>query len=651
MFAHHLRQIKWFWLILVALMAAGPAQAQTAARVELYPPETDNFPTIVTYLDVRGEQGHFLPGLGVGDVRILEDSLSRPVDQLAELQPGAQFVLAVASGATFNIRDTSGSSRYSLVAKALETWANALPSPLQDDLSLITPASQQVVHTASVSEWLSALQSFQPEAQRSNSQSPQSNLQSLSLAIDIADDASPRLGMGRAVLFITAPQPAEVEAGLRNLTERARQQGIRLFCWFISSPDLFVSPSAVMFEEAAIQTGGEFFAFSRDEAIPDLETYLEPLRHIYQITYTSRILSSGTHELAAEVNTPALQMISPSRQFELAVSPPNPIFVSPPLLITRTEVEVADQKGQVLTALGPKPLTPETQALEILIEFPDNHPRPVLTTTLYVDGLVVLQNTEPPLEKFAWDLSAYEQSGSHKVRVTVVDSLGLTGATIEVPVQIEVQRSKVEMWTVISQQGALVVVVMIVLAGGVLGLVLVLGGRIRPRVYGKQPNAGRKRKNEKKQPLQVDPLLQPLTPHLESSSRRPGWLHWPQRHTAPTALAFLTPISEGETPHGPPIPLGGEEVTLGSSPAHAQVVLDEPSIANLHTRLRFQENCFMVYDEGSIAGTWLNYEIVCPSGASLTHGDIVHIGRLGFRFTLRQPKQTRKPIIQKELPG
>ena len=50
-------------------------------------------------------------------------------------------------------------------------------------------------------------------------------------------------------------------------------------------------------------------------------------------------------------------------------------------------------------------------------------------------------------------------------------------------------------------------------------------------------------------------------------------------------------------------------------------------------------------DAGSVAGVWVNYTPISQSGARLEHGDLVHIGRIGFRFTLRQPGATRKPVV------
>jgi predicted component of type VI protein secretion system len=50
-------------------------------------------------------------------------------------------------------------------------------------------------------------------------------------------------------------------------------------------------------------------------------------------------------------------------------------------------------------------------------------------------------------------------------------------------------------------------------------------------------------------------------------------------------------------------------------------------------------------DNNSIAGTWVNYEVVPREGHRLSHGDMVHFGQLTFRFTLRTPPEVKKPTI------
>lgn len=95
-----------------------------------------------------------------------------------------------------------------------------------------------------------------------------------------------------------------------------------------------------------------------------------------------------------------------------------------------------------------------------------------------------------------------------------------------------------------------------------------------------------------------------------------------------------------------PIPITLNELTLGRNASLAVIVLDDPSVEALHARLvRGEDGTFRIMDEGSVAGTWVNYSPVSKEGTSLEHGDLIHIGRLGFRFTLREPQHIRKPVI------
>jgi pSer/pThr/pTyr-binding forkhead associated (FHA) protein len=75
-------------------------------------------------------------------------------------------------------------------------------------------------------------------------------------------------------------------------------------------------------------------------------------------------------------------------------------------------------------------------------------------------------------------------------------------------------------------------------------------------------------------------------------------------------------------------------------------VLDDPSISPLHARIkRNGEGAFHIYDHGSVAGTWVNYEPVTREGRRLAHGDRIHFGQLMYRFDLNQPPAEPEPKI------
>ena len=138
-----------------------------------------------------------------------------------------------------------------------------------------------------------------------------------------------------------------------------------------------------------------------------------------------------------------------------------------------------------------------------------------------------------------------------------------------------------------------------------------------------------------------------------SSHRRAGWanrLQWPQRAAGPQALAYLYTIHDpDQVDTVPPIPITTDEVTLGSDQGMSTLLLDDPSVEALHARItRLEDGSFRLSDVGSIAGTWVNYTPISKSGTRLEHGDLIHIGRIGFRFMLRKSSTSRKLVIISE---
>jgi pSer/pThr/pTyr-binding forkhead associated (FHA) protein len=85
-------------------------------------------------------------------------------------------------------------------------------------------------------------------------------------------------------------------------------------------------------------------------------------------------------------------------------------------------------------------------------------------------------------------------------------------------------------------------------------------------------------------------------------------------------------------------------MTFGSDPIQATRVLDDPSVSPLHARLKAENGQFMLSDEKSVAGTWVNYEpLAAPR--PLRHGDVLQIGRLSYRFMLRRPPEIPAPRV------
>jgi hypothetical protein len=188
----------------------------------------------------------------------------------------------------------------------------------------------------------------------------------------------------------------------------------------------------------------------------------------------------------------------------------------------------------------------------------------------------------------------------------------------------------------------------------VLFLVLVLGGGIKPRGFGRRkPVNGSRQKGLSSK--RSDPLTQPVIIKEELPARRlPGWmnpLHWPHRSTPHKAHAYLTCLSEVDRQKMvAPLPVSTEDLSFGKDPQQCTIVLDEASVDAIHACLKREGHSYRILDLGSIAGTWVNYTPVSGEGTLLEHGDLVHIGRMGFRFTLRTPAKPVKPVITPQEP-
>jgi predicted component of type VI protein secretion system len=111
-------------------------------------------------------------------------------------------------------------------------------------------------------------------------------------------------------------------------------------------------------------------------------------------------------------------------------------------------------------------------------------------------------------------------------------------------------------------------------------------------------------------------------------------------------MASLTPVSlSADADQEAPLPINADEIVFGRDPALCTWVIDDPSLEAIHARLRREGETFRLLDEGTTAGTWINYSPVPETGALLEHSDLIHIGRASFRFILRSSGKTRKPVI------
>ncbi|MBW8010632.1 MAG: FHA domain-containing protein [Chloroflexi bacterium] len=623
-------------LLLVSLIFPLLASAQSAPHATLSVPDIDRFPLITAYLDARDAQEGFLSGLQAGDITIIENDLELPALELAELQTGVQFVVAINPATSFAIPDEQLIKRYDYLAQNLEVWASVMDASSNDDLSLVTPAEKLINHESDYSAWLVDFGAYEPDYDTAVP-----TLESLGTAIDyLAAETTPRPGMNRAVLWLTSTLNPVHSNALQSYIEQAKLAQVRIFVWMIDSQRLFDSLEADELRAVAAQTGGQFFAFSGIEPLPDLQANLDSIRQIYQLSYHSAVTVAGAYNFSVILQKDDWQAVSGSQSFEVQLQAPNPIFVSgsPPSQILRAQPEDAEAGDELL---------PSEQLIEIWIEFPDSIDREIVRTTLYANGEMVSENTSSPFDQFTWDLTGYNVSERVILVVEAEDEMGFSNTSIGQPVQITIQRAPGGISAVFTRYGSILGIGLVTIAGLVLLLVLLLAGRIQPR-----PMAARRRAKASYE----DPVTQPVK-DMEQSIPQPTRLaqfasrfsaprlQWPQLRPLPKPLAYLVPISDsGEPQTSGTFQITSSELTFGAALDQVNIPIDDPAVEDIHARLwQDEKGIFHLADQGSVAGTWINYAPVSNGGSQVEQGDLIHIGRAGFRFTLNKPGQPRMP--------
>jgi hypothetical protein len=588
-------------------------RAETTSNLTILGVDTSRFPEMSIFFTAADPAGAVNPDLSGAQLQVIENEKPLQPRLLTFEDPGIRLTVAFNPGPGMALY-AGGATRFNSIRKSLLESADALNAP-SDDYSLITSNGILAARESNVKQWASLLEQFTP-----NLTKPVAGLNSLTQALDLTAGANPRAYMPQVVLWITPMLPADQLKLVPGVSQKAGELGVRVFIWLVGPSFAGNSLETQSLRSLAESTGGSLFIFSGVEKLPTLSSYLEPLRGVYRLDYTSRIDTSGSHTLAIRQTENGVETSSADFPLELTVLPPNPVLLSPPGVIVRTETKVAEQKKYLLIPLN--------QPILVAVEFPDGHERKLASTRLYVDGELAQENRMEPFNQFTWDLTSYLENSSHSLRVEVTDTLGLTRSTISIPVEVDIRYRP----SLLSPANLdrLTILFVILLAAAALVLVLIFMGR---RGWGSETRR-RKRMEDK------DPVTQPVNIHQEPSLlRRPG-----SQDEEGTGRTASTPrlVLQGE---GSPavILLDGDDITLGSDRRQAQIWMESPSIDPLHARVtRDSEGAVIISDLGSVAGTWVNYTPISSTGVRLEDGDLVRVGKLSYRFQSAQGEKPRE---------
>ena len=584
-------------LLLLTLLTAGlipSALAQTDISLLLSELNIESFPRISFFAQVTDDSGHRIPGLTSDNFRILEEDAEASDIVVGETTVGSRIVFALNTNFGLRIRDSLGDSRFDIARQALLDWWR-LPEFNRvgvDDLSLIVLEGTLQSHSRAAADLATALDHHQPTFPDG-----ETGYELLFQVLDFTADRPPNAGMPNYLVFFTALEKPSPDIPVMNIITRARSNETAIFPVLLGEEDMLDLPEAEIMNQIAEETGGQLIQFSNDEGLERLIDLIISQQTQYFLNYTSQMIDSGPHEVRVQLNIDDTEAVSAVQNFVLEIQPPEITLLQPPREIFRGSDDLSTQLEEI---------QPTSIELEFAKSFPDGFPRELTLSQLLVDGVVVSQSEAPPYERLVWDLRPLLQSEEHTIQVFVVDSFGLESASDIHRVQLDVELPPRGLVAFRPALGSLLLTLGVLLIGTIIAAVLLTYSR-RPLRTTEAESQGTsviaRRRTALRRELPDEP-----------------------------AEAFLHSMGPYTTT-GESIPLIGTDIFIGSDPSLTAVPLEDPSVDRMHARLiRQVDGDYLLKDQGSIAGTWVNYEEIPNEGLLLTDGDHIHFGRAFFQF-------------------
>jgi hypothetical protein len=307
-----------------------------------------------------------------------------------------------------------------------------------------------------------------------------------------------------------------------------------------------------------------------------------------------------------------------------------------------------------------------------MVDFPDGRNRTIVRSALLVNGEVVAENFSAPFETFEWSLIGFNETGVQEISIEVEDELGLVGHSVESSVQVMIQSPALRWQSILSEYGYLITIAIAVLVGSALLVILILSGVIGPdnraerrkiRKARTQPSSsmyyepeGIRRDSQpilnsatrrtpssplERRGLNEDPVTQPVgsvVQHARIEKKRKKIREQAPERVLNLPRAILKKLNDDDqTIPGGALLIFNEETKIGSDKTQVNCWINDPSIQAVHAVVRFQDGQFLIADQKTVAGTWVNYAPINNiEGCQLEDGDLVHLGKFGFRFMLNK---------------
>ncbi len=634
-----------FFLIIVFLLvisSAGLLYAQGSVYEVVIPTEVyyASFPTISFDVIVSDEMRGRVEGLSESDFAVSEDGQELPFT-LDEFEAGTQVVFVLDASASTRQNGATGYPRLDEGKQVITSFSDERMVEGVDLVAVLAPESSTTIQKvapppddpADFTTFRNAVRNgvYIYELPAGVTATPLNDMVARALAM-LENDES---GLHQAVVVMSDGVDVISDRQVSDTVNKANQLNIPIHSIIFGPASNWGGAAESNMKRLSLETHGVHLQLASEGRRPDpleelisesmapLYDNLESQRTQYRVTYSSAVFSSGRHEVELEAGGKSTRT-----GFSINLRPP---------AVAITQPQVGDQitRSTEDPNAAAADIEPRTQLIAFDVGWPDGYLREITAVDLLVDGVAVRDTCVPPCNQVTWNIAELA-AGSHSVRIRVHDQLGMQAESEEIPVRIDIilptpvpptptpvptpvptptlvpaceeQYSGIDL-VVQCYRDEVVSWLPVVIS--VVALVLVIIVLRRP-------------------PKVVSSVVNKV-----KEMTTPFFLERDQVRGSQPAKAILE-VLEGDDSHREPIEILGENTRLGRDEALSQVVLDDRSVSRLHARITEEEpGHFVLYDEGSTSGSYVNFEPVGIKGQWLQHDDIVNLGRVKMRFKLK----------------
>ena len=612
------------------LFVVPTVQAQSGkAEIVLGEIDKSNFPYITLDFSIKNARPNQLEPLKMSDVSVFENDERLPITRLESQYTGTHFMLAINPARNLALLDPMGVSNFEKIIKAIKTLGSNLVPESGDHFSLFINPDSEWKELSNFSEWLTAIDSYDDVY---GMRRLEQDLTSLEMAINAWQ--SSELDQETVLLYLTPPVQRTHYDRFNELVNRATQLGLPLHIWMVLEYPETSTPYADDLRQTLEASGGSLFFFSRDEELPDPKAYTEGMGYHYTVDYDSLLRSVQEVDLFVQLDTPGLgQIRSKAEKLSVVVEPAQLRFQN---LISELSIQ-RDKDGNA---------TPEELPIEVSIEFPDNYPREITSTSLWINGKKVKENKAAPYGSYLIDLNSYEESTTLNLEVKLDDVWGLQGSTGSHKLELEIIKpagffqevSKgINRWLILGAGLGILILAFVFFFPGI------RKKKTSPAVTTEtaEPSSTTQTLSTQTELLSRADTPQDSATDKEKetdpakSAETESIATYPELSLPPTHhFGSLIKLDQDNTPSAvKPFLLTKKVVYIGRDPKLADLVLDDPAIEPLHAELKlFDDGRATLTDFKTTAGTYRNFKALTNNAVDLQHGDILHFGTQMYRF-------------------